>query len=409
MQEKRTHIIQVILDKYESGNDWKNYKNSEVHGNRSIKIEQALYDEIGRTELNRQVLKLQKEGLLVDGRGKKSGWEQRGSELDRITYRLENIREFYARDGRTPKYELCDRELEEFKGAIETLKQSQPVWKDWLACCIEELEQCLAQEKIPDIYKKKKEVYFQTLVALNGLTEPVYERVFSKHYLGDSKRFQENIRDTMVRQAKKWMREIEDVADVMGEDEILAQMNIETYHQELAVKGGLKLQIQGKEVDLSGFAYGTVLNAQTLKYAEIPEKQEIRKIITIENKANFVSADYEEGTLFLFSHGFFTPKEREFLKRLREKLKNTPVEYYHTGDLDYGGIRIFSYIQKNIFPELKPLWMDRETFEIYRKEATPRKQDYLDKIVKMQVPESLEDLRRCILENKCTIEQESML
>lgn len=42
------------------------------------------------------------------------------------------------------------------------------------------------------------------------------------------------------------------------------------------------------------------------------------------------------------------------------------VQYFHSGDLDYGGIKIFQYIRKTIFPELEPLQMDVETYEAYQ-------------------------------------------
>lgn len=106
--KKRTNIIQVILDDYESGNkDWRTYPDENVTGNRTIHISQELYDEIGKNNLNRQVLELQEEQLLQDGNGRGiSGWYVRGSELEKIEYNLQNIRTFYERDGRIPKYIL---------------------------------------------------------------------------------------------------------------------------------------------------------------------------------------------------------------------------------------------------------------------------------------------------------------
>ena len=72
-KETRTSIVQVILDDYEHGDtDWRKYPNQgQNDGKRSIRIVQALYDEIGKTELNRQVLELQARHLLQDGKGQK--------------------------------------------------------------------------------------------------------------------------------------------------------------------------------------------------------------------------------------------------------------------------------------------------------------------------------------------------
>ena len=39
---------------------------------------------------------------------------------------------------------------------------------------------------------------------------------------------------------------------------------------------------------------------------QVEGKAEIKKIITVENKANFAYMPYEKGTLILFCHGFFS-------------------------------------------------------------------------------------------------------
>ena len=162
-------------------------------------------------------------------------------------------------------------------------------------------------------------------------------------------------------------------------------------------------------IDTSVWRYGTVLNADVLKSAKLLPKQNIEKVVTIENKANFMAAAYEEGTLYIFSHGFFSPKERRFLVKLSETLGDTKVTYYHSSDLDYGGMKIYAYIKKHIFPKLKPLYMDAETFYQYKDRAETQEEKYLEKVRKMDVPEELQELKACILQTGSTIEQESML
>ena len=87
----------------------------------------------------------------------------------------------------------------------------------------------------------------------------------------------------------------------------------------------------------------------------------------------------------------------------------TNTEYYHSSDLDYGGMRIYTYIKMHIFPELKPLYMDAKTFSRYKDRAESQEEKYLEKVRKMDVPEELQELKACILETQSTIEQESML
>ena len=144
---------------------------------------------------------------------------------------------------------------------------------------------------------------------------------------------------------------------------MLSQVYLEEYAQELAVKGNLMISLKENEISLADFCYGTVLNTETLRHAVIPANQKIQKIVTVENKANYVSMPYEEGTLIVFSHGFFSPLECEFLRRLLAVLPE--VKFYHTGDLDYGGIRIFRHIREHICPEVRPLQMDADWYDRY--------------------------------------------
>ena len=113
----------------------------------------------------------------------------------------------------------------------------------------------------------------------------------------------------------------------------------------------------------------------------------------------------------MYSHGFFSPAEREFLRELRKCLHTagTGTEYYHSGDLDYGGMRIFMHIQKEIFPDLKPWRMDWETLEHYREQGEPREPEFLKKIKELEVPPELQELKAAILESGITLEQEAFL
>lgn len=167
-QKNRTHIIQVILDDYEKGDKisegkkrWRSYPDKSAEWKHTIKVEGWLYDEIGRKELNQQVLELQEEGLLEDGKGREtSGWYVRGSELEKIVYSVKNIDAFYARDGRTPKYILHYEPIHQFQKEIQFLKASQNQWKPWLLSCIEVLEQDLEKEKNPiNLHRKKGNIF----------------------------------------------------------------------------------------------------------------------------------------------------------------------------------------------------------------------------------------------------------
>lgn len=273
---------------------------------------------------------------------------------------------------------------------------------------------------------------FDVLRGLDALREPVYKRVFSSRCLRDrvehgkvlkaSKVFEHIYQGTVISIAKRYHQ---DASDGMDDTQILSQLYLEEYAQELAVKGPLRLRLRpgsgvvgetvaerggkpAEEVDLAPFIYGAVLNSQTLKYGTPSPHQEIQKIITVENQANYEAMPYEPGTLIIFCHGYFTPREREFLVKLRDCLEGKAVEYYHTGDLDYGGICIFRYNRERIFPELQPLWMDVRQYEKYHHKAEPLEPGIADKLRKLEEP-LLQPLIKRMAEEGMGVEQENFL
>ena len=91
-----------------------------------------------------------------------------------------------------------------------------------------------------------------------------------------------------------------------------------------------------------------------------------------------------------------------------EQVLDEQVEYFHTGDLDYGGIRIFQHIRKNIFPGLKPYQMDAGQFEKYLEFASDMEDSTWEKLKQVDEP-LLHPLIKKILETRKVIEQEAFL
>ncbi|EKC68577.1 hypothetical protein LEA_08724 [human gut metagenome] len=77
------------------------------------------------------------------------------------------------------------------------------------------------------------------------------------------------------------------------------------------------------------------------------------------------------------------------------------IQYFHWGDMDMGGIRIFRFNKKNIFPKLKPYKMDREAFQeaLERGAGIPLEEKKKEKLEKLNAGE-LEELKKCILEKR---------
>lgn len=202
----------------------------------------------------------------------------------------------------------------------------------------------------------------------------------------------------------------------MSDDEILAAHGILSYSQTLEWKGAVEYCMTDrngtaieKKIDTSLNYYGTVLNAQTLEHAVPNLQNSVEKIIVIENKANYESMEYDPKVLYIFCHGYFSPKEVRFLQML---MKTAPeeIQCYHWGDMDYGGIQIFLYNEKNIFPNLIPWKMDVPSYKAaLEKEKGIKLCSKKQKKLEALNAGKLEVLKQCILENKMEIEQEMLI
>lgn len=91
------------------------------------------------------------------------------------------------------------------------------------------------------------------------------------------------------------------------------------------------------------------------------------------------------------------------------KLAEDGIEVFHWGDMDLGGIRIYQYLKKNLFPQLKPMNMRRKDFEKAIEEGHGIKLDNgkREKLEKMDAGD-LEELKQCILEYGFVVEQENI-
>ena len=249
--------------------------------------------------------------------------------------------------------------------------------------------------------------FFHCLNRAAAIESPVWRRQFSSEVLHDSKMFEKKYQDKVVTVLEKYSPLSE---EGMTADDILRVHGIKTYSQTLEWKGPLVYRIgSGKPIDSSVNLFGTVINAQTLEQAVPIAVPGIRHIILVENKANYESMDFREDTLYIYCHGFFSPKELKFLGALTE-ITGENTEYLHWGDMDLGGIRIFLYNQRKLFPGLKPYRMDASAYEtaIAQGAGIPMKKEKKEKLQRLDAGD-LDGLKECILETGMEIEQEALL
>lgn len=407
-----TWILGNIVKQIESGTEsWR----AESQGGKSLSNEHGeLYDKKHlKSDVLQEAEQLQHKNLIqikwADG--------YRGSDIERIRYRLEDKEKFYALYQQEVDAEFLPKQ-EKIRLYQEFLRnQLAQVKKLWIRAYYQDLLERSENKRKKDLLEllADEKKYAPCFEGLDQLTESVFKRIFSKKYLGNTKTFEQEMQSHVISTAKKFCPDVE---KEMDDTTVLQQLWIEEYAQELSLKGKLHFCLKEEngstqEINTECYRFGTTLNSQTLEHAEIKEVQNIQKIVIFENKANYISAPYKDGILYLFSHGYFSPKECRFLKQLHQVLKNQTsceVQYFHSGDLDYGGIKIFQYIRKTIFPELEPLQMDVETYEAYQEFTEVIDPETLEKLKRVQDENpQIQELIRKLLETGKGIEQECFL
>ena len=394
------YLVDRIIERCEnSSRDWR----EGATGGRTLRITQEDYDACGKEELIEEVQRLERAGLLTVKK-----WVVPDSDVELVAYQVEHLPDFYRLADSESGEEYWPKQAK-VNYYIRMIDQelSEGFQKEWIENYLEKLKERIAEGDLPKNIEKL-EKYLDCYRGLDSLEEPMMKRIFSKRYLKDSKIFEREMERNVVTAARRYCPEITADMDIQT-------VLIEENSQELAVKGPLKLKIwkgsEAKRVDLSDFTYGVVLNSQTVKHAMVEvEQPALKKIVTIENKTNYLAMEYDPEILYIYSHGYFSPLEREFLKKLQRVIEGKDVEVFHSGDMDYGGIQIFLYNEKNIFPNLIPWKMDVPSYKAALEnekgiKLCSKKQKKLEALNAGK----LEVLKQCILENKMEIEQEMLI
>lgn len=375
------------------------YRAGRLQGMKHPEVDRKMIEAAGGLPaLLEQAEALERDGLL------KADWRSLRSDIRRIEYPVSVMPELCRRAGvEDPR----QRQLRYIARAQEMLgKMKDTFLEGYYQDLLKRLESG-REVKEPD---PEDGDFFRCLNAAAAHEHPEWRRVFSARVLGDSKKFENQYERSVLSVLRKFSPFWE---EGMTDDELLAAHGIQTYSQTLEWKGPLVYRIdtgnEGIVIDSSGNIFGTVINAQTLEHALPVSAGGIRRIMLIENKANYESMSYRADSLYIFCHGFFSPKELRFLNGLK-LIADGGTEYLHWGDMDLGGIRIFLYNQKSLFPGLLPCRMDEETYEaaLAAGAGIPAEKPKLEKLAALEAG-PLRGLKECILKYKMEIEQEKLI
>lgn len=379
------------------------YRAGRLQGWRHPKVDKEMIAAVGgMRKLLKQAAELEKDFLLGGTDRFYVDWRNLNSDIEKIHYDISIIPELCKREGIEDPRETQKKKIK----AVQTWRD-QMLDEIWILPYYDNILEKLENGK--NVSDTEDAKLFQCLNAVAKQKEFVWERVFSAklEVLNSSKEFRNKYKERIFHILETHSPYY---VDGMNIDELYAMHGIHSYSQTLEWKGPLQYTIDNEiYVDSSINKYGTVLNAQTMEHSVPTGMKNCRKIMTIENKANYENMTYREDTLYIFCHGFFSPKEMKFLSGISE-IVNVDCEFYHWGDMDFGGINIFHFIKEKLFPKLIPYRMSADDFwkAIEAGAGIQLEDETRQKLVKKDAG-VLNGLKDAILEAGRTIEQEMLL
>lgn len=385
-------LSQYLIEKYaesktKSAEDWRAGCND---GIKHPKVDQKMIERIGKQNLIKQAEKLENMGLI------KPDWTPFHKDINQIDVPMSSLEKLYELE-HLPN----PRKTQKAQIAYIT-KLREDTEKHWLIQYYSNMLEKLTKGKI--VQNADDVPFLKCLYHIAKLKDYTWKRFFSEEVFGDSKTFERKYESRIITVLKK----NPELQEGMEDYEILAEYGILTYSQTLAWKGNLVYSMEGNKIDSSSMIYGNLINAQTLVHSLPESLSGVKKIITIENQANYEDMSYDPENLYVFIHGFPSPKVRKFLKLLIN-LAEEGTQYYHWGDMDLGGIRIFQYLKKELFPKLKPMKMDVDTYlkAIGEGKGIAFDSEKRKRYLQLDAGE-LTDLKNCILQHGKDMEQEGV-
>jgi len=291
-----------------------------------------------------------------------------GNLVDKVWLQLESLNDCYRELGRVPAAELLKniRNL-----CLEYKKRLQPS-SEFSGFLSDVIEYAAVRKKVKapltgDMGLNTK--LLECLVLLDE-TPNQTERVFSSKHFGDSKYFERNLKSKVAAILKEIQKqtigtEEESTDELLSDEELFIARGLYRWPEIFELSGPLVFQMDdGSAIDISPQIYGAYINSDTIKHLAAVDGSQIRRVVFIENKANYIDWQINHriaGDLVICHGGFYSPIKGMLFKKIYEGCAS--ASFYHWSDMDLGGFRIFNRLKTNIIPTVQPLYMDIETIK----------------------------------------------
>lgn len=398
MKNYNRQILSDLLDKYEKSSLYKG------ENTRDIKIAlKFTKDTLGdyfneyrpeyKKEINEQCQSL-KEKDYIEVLWKRF---QEGHIIERVVLNVDSVDKIYIELNRTQKKSFEAEAVETFKCYCEL--------DNWLGSFAREMkyriEAGASIKRYLDIedHKSIKDIMF-ALSRIIVQDKEIPRRVFSIQLFNDSKKLE--------RIEPKLTRIMIDFGGFSSDMDGLSQANIIKNPGYVYLKGSGVFRCNGERLDLK------LLNGEIGLSSSIIENLEVdtikaNRIVTIENLTTFHTYT-PDNELIIYLGGYHNEVRRKMLIKIYKAAEDIP--FYHWGDIDLGGFRIFNHLKKKTGIPFKSMFMDRETLIRFR-DSTMRIGDerYLEGLRKLLEDKDYKefwDVVRYMLEEKVRLEQEGI-
>jgi len=328
--------------------------------------------------------------------------------LSRLWLNYDSIGQIYAYLGRRPKGDAVDEVLSQLKILLNETRV------DWAHKWMEETHAAISRKRtignnLPE-GKSERNDLLKAVYELSKRTEmEILERIFSVQCFGDSKRFEHSVKPRLVRILKKYL-----VQDECTDDDALRYVGIVRYPEQFEFSGSLSIMLPKGLVDFMPLLFGGALTIDDVKEGHIKFGADIRRILSIENRANYVEyirKFQSKDELVLFHGGQFSPAKRVFLKALVSAMPEGCM-FFHWGDIDYGGFSMLARLRREIMPDVQAWKMGIEDIKQNSKYAIQFSESYRKRLTSLLDVSELQDCLSCMkfmLKDGVRLEQEAML
>ncbi len=252
------------------------------------------------------------------------------------------------------------------------------------------------------------------------------ERVVSTRLYGDSKFFERELKSRILSVLRSVAKE--NGEEETDDAELLLQRGIGRWPEVLEFRGPVKILLKNEEpevspsggkaewIDFSAQRYGAYVNSETVRQTVSAEAGRISRMLTIENKANYVwymQTHHDPRELVLYHGGCYSPMKGKWIRMLEEAVRQSSpdAEFFHWSDIDAGGFRIFTRLRDNLIPHLQPLKMDLKTLKQFEPQAAEIETDHYRGILQRMLEdpeyEIFHETIRYMLEKNIRLEQEA--